>query len=440
MNRPSICLENVHLIPSADGVPIVCDAYVEDGIVAGIDGGRSARQPADIRIDCSSSVAIPGLFNLHVHCRPERALSDGLPVPVWHRRVDLLSRHMTEHDAYVGGLIAFGEMLLSGVTGSMVMTRYFNNAADAAEALGIRSIVVPLAGDGGGVERGDLDDLASSLQLIRERHHGMRSRRQQLWPGFDSPLTTSTNGMRTVAATARELGVGIHTHMAETQYEVDAFREKRGPSEPVALRDAGVLSERTVLAHCNWLSDDDIDLLAETRTAVVHNPASNMRFASGVCRVPELKEAGVKLALGTDGMLSGYELNMFTAMRATAMLHRISTKDANVLTSADVFAMATEDAAAMIGMGTGRIEVGAVADITVLDMSGIHLQPYRRDPLNDKDLLNLIVWCARPSDVQHVICDGELLVHERSLQRLDEKEIRMQAVQADSRLRPLITP
>jgi 5-methylthioadenosine/S-adenosylhomocysteine deaminase len=247
-------------------------------------------------------------------------------------------------------------------------------------------------------------------------------------------------GMSKVAATARELGMGIHTHMAETQYEVDAFLEKRGLSEPVALRDAGVLSDRTVLAHCNWLSDEDIDLLAETQTAVVHNPASNMRFASGVCRVPELKEAGVKLALGTDGMLSGYELNMFTAMRATAMLHRISTKDANVLTSADVFAMATESAAAMIGLGMGRIDVGAVADIAVLDMSGIHLQPYRRDPLNDEDLLNLIVWCARPSDVQHVICDGELLVHERSLQRLDEKEIRMQAVQADSRLRPLITP
>jgi 5-methylthioadenosine/S-adenosylhomocysteine deaminase len=122
-----------------------------------------------------------------------------------------------------------------------------------------------------------------------------------------------------------------------------------------------------------------------------------MRFASGVCRVPELQEAGVKLALGTDGMLSGYELNMFTAMRAAAMLHRISTKDANVLTSADVFAMATEGAAAAVGMGTGRIEVGAVADIAVLDMRGIHLQPYRRDPLNDKDLLNLIIWCARPT-------------------------------------------
>jgi 5-methylthioadenosine/S-adenosylhomocysteine deaminase len=440
MTHPSVCLENVHLVPSARAAPVVCDAYVEDGVVAAIDEGRSSPQPADVRIDCSRSVAIPGLLNLHVHCRPQRALSDGLPVPVWHRRVDLLSRHMTEHDAYVGGLIAYGEMLLSGVTGSMVMTRYFNNAADAAGALGIRSIVVPLAGDGGGVERGDLDDLASSLRLIRDRHDRTGRRRQELWPGFDSPLTTSKDGMSKVAAAARELGVGIHTHMAETQYEVEAFRQKRGLSEPVALRDAGVLGDRTVLAHCNWLSDDDIDLLAETQTAVVHNPASNMRFASGICRVPELKEAGVKLALGTDGMLSGYELNMFTAMRATAMLHRISTKDANVLTSADVFAMTTESAAAMVGVGTGRLGVGAVADIAVLDMSGIHLQPYRRDPLNDQDLLNLIVWCARPSDVQHVLCDGELLVRDRALQRLDEREIRMQAIQADSRLRPLITP
>jgi 5-methylthioadenosine/S-adenosylhomocysteine deaminase len=440
MTLPSVCLENVHLVPSARVAPIVGDVYIDNGVVASIDERKSTSQPADVRIDCSSSVAIPGLFNLHVHCRPERALSDGLPVPVWHQRVDLLSRHMTEQDAYVGGLIAYGELLLSGVTSSMVMTRHFASAADAAEALGVRSVVVPLAGDGGGVDRGDLDDLDSSLQLIRDRHARSQGSRHELWPGFDSPLTTSIDGMRNVAVTASQLGVGIHTHMAETQYEVESFRAKRGMSEPSALRDSGVLGEKTVLAHCNWLTDDDIDLMAETRTAVVHNPASNMRFSSGVCRVPELKEAGVRLALGTDGMLSGYQLNVFSAMRAAAMLHRIWTSDSNVLTSADVFSMVTESAAGALGFEGGRIAVGAAADIAVLDMTGIHLQPYRRDPLNDQDLLNLIVWCARPSDVQHVLCDGELLVKDRSLQRVDEKEIRMRAVDADIRLRPLITP
>ncbi|MGH2736513.1 MAG: amidohydrolase family protein [Actinomycetota bacterium] len=434
--RGSILLADVHLIASADADPVVCDLYVEDGAIAAIDESRSKRQPTDAMLDCSDHVAIPGLCNLHVHCRPERALSDGMPVPVWHRRVDLISRHMTEEDSYVGGLIAFGEMLLAGVTTSVVMTRHFEGAARAAQALGVRSVVVPLAGDGGGVERGDLDDLGESIDVVNG--YTDPGGRVQMWPGFDSPLTTSLDGMKRVSKAADSRGLGMHTHLAETRYEVETFLEKRGRSEPQALAETNVLGPRTLLAHCNWLTDEEIGMLAETSTAVVHNPTSNMRFASGICRAVELREAGVKVTLGTDGMLSGYQLNMFVAMRTAAMLHRISRRDASVLTARDVLEMATSIAGSVVATGAGRLEVGAPADIAVLDMTGIHLQPYRRDPANDSDLLNLVVWCAQPSDVQHVLCDGEIVVRDRRLAGVPKDEIRRRANMTDERLRPLI--
>jgi 5-methylthioadenosine/S-adenosylhomocysteine deaminase len=244
--------------------------------------------------------------------------------------------------------------------------------------------------------------------------------------------------MQKVAAVSEENDLGIHTHMAETQYEIRAFREKKGVPEPNGLAEAGVLGPRTLLAHCNWLTDDDIELLASTSTSVVHNPSSNMRFASGICRPIELREAGVNVALGTDGMLSGYELNMFAAMRAAAMLQRIDRLDPTALTSADVLEMATSVAGSILGTCTGHIEIGAPADVVVLDMSGLHLAPYRRDPLNDRDLLNLLVWCGRPSDVTHVIVDGEMLVRDRELTRMSSAEIRARSEATDARLRPLI--
>lgn len=433
----SILLSDVHLIAAADADPVVCDLYVEDGLIAAVNDPGRAEQPTDVGIDCSHHVAIPGLANLHVHCRPERALSDGMPVPEWHRRVDLISRQMTEEDSYVGGLIAFGEMLLAGVTTSVVMTRHFSGAARAAEALGLRAVVVPLAGDGGGVERGDLDDLRPSLDIVAGYEDP--GARVQMWPGFDSPLTTSLDGMRAVSKTATEGSFGIHTHMAETRYEVDAFKEKRGTSEPQALAETGILGPRTLLAHCNWLTDEDISLLASTSTSVVHNPTSNMRFASGVCRVPDLREAEVAVALGTDGMLSGYQLNMFVAMRTTSMLQRIIHGDAAMFTSRDVLDMTTSVAGSIVGTGAGRLDVGSPADIAIIDMSGLNLQPYRRDALNDPDLLNLIIWCAQPADVEHVICAGEIVVRDRHTVRVSAHEIRSKASETDARLRPLIS-
>jgi 5-methylthioadenosine/S-adenosylhomocysteine deaminase len=432
----SILLADVHVIASAESEPVVCDLYIEQGRIASIDRSRSHPQSADVRLKCSHHVAIPGLANLHVHCRPGRALSDGLPVPEWHRRVDLISRHMSEEDSYVGGLIALGEMLLAGVTSAVVMTRHFAGAARAAERLGARAVVVPLAGDGGGVERGDLDDLESSLRLVASYQDP--DGRVDMWPGFDSPLTTSLDGMRAVSTLAEVRGVGIHTHMAETMYEVEAFKEKRGLSEPEAFLQTGILGARSLLAHCNWLSDDEIVVLAESSTAVVHNPTSNMRFASGICRIVELREAGVDVALGTDGMLSGFELNMFSAMRTTSRLHRIVRSDSSILSSADVFGMATSVAGSILNTGAGRLEIGSPADVAVIDMSGLHLQPYRRDTANDPDLLNLIVWCVQPSDVRHVIVDGEIVVRNGRLTRIFNEDIRHLAQKTDARLRPLI--
>ena len=429
-------MANAHVIRDSLSKPIVCNVYVEDGTIRALESNPQPSEATDDLIDCSDHVVIPGLANLHLHSRPARALSDGLPVHVWHRRIDKLSRVMSPEDARVGALVAFGEMLRGGVTSAIVMTRYFQDAASAAVELGTRAIAVPLAGDTDAVAKGDLDDLHADLQAVRDHHQ--RSDRVSLWPGFDSPLTTTREGMRAVASTSAELGLGLHTHMAESRHEVDTFHERHGKFEGEVLDEEGLIKPGTVLAHCNWLEKEDFERFAERQVTVIHNPVSNMRFASGVCPIGELAEWKIRVALGTDGMLSGYQLNMFDAMRAAMMLQRISRHDSSALGVSEVFRMATENGSSVLKSNSGRIEVGAAADMAVINMSGLHLQPYRRDPLNDQDLLNLVVWCARPSDVQHVLCDGDVVVKDWRLTSTPEQVIRNRSNAVDERLRPLI--
>ncbi len=438
MSQASLCLERVHLVPSAHDAPVVCHVYVADGRIAEIDPELKPVQPVDEVLDCSQHVAIPGLANLHLHCRPGRALNDGMPVPVWHKAVDKIAQAMQPEDSYTGALLAYGEMLLGGVTSSLVMTRFFDHAARAAEDLGIRSAVVPLAGDGRGAHGHALDELEPALQTIRDDRRAADAR-VQLWPGFDSPLSTSFDGMKAVARLAEERRLGLHAHMAETEFEVSKFRQTNDRSEGAAFLDAGLMRERAVLAHCNWLDERDVERFLQTGAAVVHNPTSNMKFASGVCEVRALRKAGVKVALGTDGMLSNFRLDMFDAMRGAANLQRIHTGDATALTAADVLEMATVNGASILQPQTGEIAEGWVADLAVIDMRGLHLQPYRRDPLNDPDLLNLIVWCARASDVQHVVCDGRVVVRDRALTLGSADEIAERVRATDARMRPLLS-
>ena len=295
--------------------------------------------------------------------------------------------------------------------------------------------MIPLAGDGGGAQNGALDPLDESLALLDEKATNDDDT-VQLWPGFDSPLTTSIEGMTLVAGAAERLGTGLHAHMAETTYEVDTFRAKRGAEECDVFRDVGLLRERAVIAHCNWLESRDVENFAAAGASVVHNPTSNMKFASGVCDVGALVDAGVNVALGTDGMLSNFTLNMFDAMRGAAMLHRIHNRDASLMSASQVLTMATENGAKLFDPRIGRLEEGWIADVTVIDMSGLHLQPYRRTVEADRDLLNLLVWCARPSDVSHVVCDGRIVVSDRRLVNVSEEQIRARAHSTDERLRP----
>ncbi|MCD6033913.1 MAG: ssnA, partial [Thermomicrobiales bacterium] len=243
------------IVLDTSAAPRLANVYVRDGLIADVTTERRSAQQT-LRRD--GAILIPGLVNLHLHTRPGRALGDGLPLMVWHERwADGLTLRMQEGDAYAGAALAFSECLLGGTTAVVVMTPHYLEAAQAARDLGIRAIVVPLAVDEPEA-RGTGDDLLASIETIAALG-SQRGERVQVWLGFDGVGTTSEDGIRAVADAARSIPLGIHTHISEAEEDARQPHGAKGLSGVRYLADCGLLdqSEPVVLAHCNWLTEEE---------------------------------------------------------------------------------------------------------------------------------------------------------------------------------------
>ena len=172
----------------------------------------------------------------------------------------------------------------------------------------------------------------------------------------------------------------------------------------------GLLDERTVLAHCVWLDDAEIAILARTGATVAHNPVSNLKLASGIARIPDMLAAGVRVTVGTDGAISGNDLDIWMALRLAATLHRAASLDAGAVTTAQALRMVTLDAAAALGAADrlGSLEPGKLADMILIDLKRPHAVPLF-DPLT-----HLVFSCAK-SDVRHVFVGGRQVVRDGAL-------------------------
>lgn len=396
---------------------------VENGRFAAVQ--RGARAPAvDRVIDGRGRALLPGLVNCHMHTRPGRALGDEMSLFEWHALYpDGLCRAMTVEDARAGGLVAFAEALRSGTTTVIDMTCKPEGAIRAAEEIGIRAFVTPLAADHDRTDGGACDSYQEMLPLIEAEAPRRRSGRVQYWLGYDAINGVSSATLQQMAADAKRLGIGIHGHMSESREDTAWAPRTVGLDPAVYLHRAGVLGPTTVLAHCNWLTAEEIGLLASTGTSVSHNPTSNMKLGTGVCPVPDLLRAGVNVGLGTDGMLSNFHLDMFEVMRGACLLQRIHRLDAAALSSHAVLEMATRGGARAVGLGDelGVIAPGRRADAILIELDRPHLRP-RLGGAHD-NLIALLVWCARGSDVHTALVDGEVVVEAGRLTRITETEI-----------------
>ena len=372
---------------------------------------------ADTVIDGHGKLIIPGLVNTHTHLSMTlfRGMADDLPLDRWlNDHIWPAEAHLNGEYCHAGALLGCVEMIRSGTTAFNDMYFYMDDVARAVDEAGLRCVL-----SHGMIDLGDDDkmraEIRESLRIIRECH-GMADGRIKVALGPHSPYTCSEELLRETARLAAEHGVGIHIHVSETENEVREVSEAHGMSPVEYLDSTGVLGPGTVAAHCVWLKENEMEILSERGVKVSHNPSSNMKLASGISPVPELMGRGVNVSIGTDGAASNNNLDMFEEMKTASLLQKVSLHDPTALPAMDVFRMATVNGAKALGVNSGLIEEGGLADIVVLNTRRPHLTPWRKPASH-------LVYSASGADVDTVICDGRILLLEGELKVLDEEYV-----------------
>ena len=413
------------------GSVLIDDAQIAAvGPVEAVDSHRLASE-AEI-VDATSRAVLPGLHNCHLHSGLLRGTAESLSLWDWLKTyVDPAHRALTPEIAEVASLQCYAESLLAGTTSVMDMWRFMEGSAAAAAKLGIRATLVPYVAD---VEGYDYFETTASNRRLLEAWPTADDGRVRSWVGLEHLFYCTPSAFRSAVALAEEFDTGIHTHSSETIWEVRESLQRFGVRPIEEMFNRGVLSERTVIAHCVWLDDREIEMLARTSTAVAHCPCSNMKLSSGSARVGALRGAGVTVGLGSDGEKENNNLDLFEEMKFASLLQKVSTLDPTTGDPWDVLAMATIDGAATLGLErvTGSLEVGKRADVICVALDGLHTTPVLHG--RDFNVAAHLVFSSSGRDVADVWVDGRRLVAGGTPTTFDVAVVRAQAQAAAEEL------
>ncbi|CUK04026.1 5-methylthioadenosine/S-adenosylhomocysteine deaminase [Ruegeria denitrificans] len=365
------------------------------------------------------SLLMPGLVNAHCHSGILRGTAEGLPVWDWLRMyIDPMHRVLNAREAETASWLCYAESALAGSTTIVDMWRYMHGSAKAADTIGTRSVLVPYVG-----EHPDYDyfeTLESNEQLLKDWHRKSNGR-INVWVGLEHLFYASPEKHRDFIDLALKYDTGFHTHSNEAEIELREMDRRYGKRSVHVLRDLGFFEPRnTLLAHCVWLDDTEIEIIAENGVGVAHNPVSNMKLASGIAPVEKLLRAGVAVGIGTDGEKENNNLDMFDDMKCTSLLGKLNNLNASALDAWEVLRMGTIDGARSIGLENeiGSLEAGKKADIIAVRTDTPRMTPL----IGDGEFFNLhynLVHSARGSDVVMTMVDGNQIVKEGRLVTAD---------------------
>lgn len=387
--------------------------------------GSLTLEAAEI-IDLPDHVVMPGLINAHGHASMSlfRGLADDLPLMDWLQNHiwPAESRWVDEAFTQEGALLAMAEMIRSGTTTFSDMYFYPNVVAKAAAGAHMRcQLSFPILDFPTNWAQNADEYLRKGLQLHDDyRNHPLVN----VAFGPHGPYTVSDEPLKKVAAYSVETNMGVQIHLHETAFEVDEAVNTKGQRPIARLNDLGLLTPQLQAVHMTQLTDDEIQLLAETGTHVIHCPESNLKLASGFCPVAKLIAAGVNVALGTDGAASNNDLDMFSEMRTAALLAKGVAQDPSAVPAAMALQMATINGAKALGLDdiTGSLEVGKAADMIAIHLNDVTCQPHYH-------LESQLVYATPASQVTDSWIGGKQVMKNRTLTTID-----LDAVIAKARL------
>jgi 5-methylthioadenosine/S-adenosylhomocysteine deaminase len=313
----------------------------------------------------------------------------------------------------------------------MDMWRFMEGSAEVAEQLGIRATLVPYVADEVGFDY--FETIESNRRLLESHRVGAHGR-VRTWVGLEHLLYCSAECFTEAVALMKEFDTGLHTHSSESTWEVEQSLERWGRRPIEVLHDRGILGPLTVVAHCVWLSDREIELLAETGTSVAHCPCSNMKLSSGPARVGDIRRGGVDVGLGSDGEKENNNLDILEEMKFASLLQKVTTLDPTSGDPWDVLQMATSEGAAVLGLGalTGSLETGKRADVVTVSLTGLHTTPVMHG--SEFNVPAHLVFSASGHDVRDVWVDGTRLLERGVPTTFDIAHVRSEAQAAAEEL------
>jgi 5-methylthioadenosine/S-adenosylhomocysteine deaminase len=368
-----------------------------------------ARYPDARRMSFPRRLLMPGLINAHCHSGLLRGTAEGLPLWDWLRLfIDPMHRVLRPGEAEAASWLCYAEAVLSGTTTVVDMWRFMDGSARAASAIGNRVVMVPYVGARQGYDY--FDTLDDNERLI-ETWQGKANGRIMPWVGLEHFFYADEAGYARAIALAQRYRTGFHTHSNESADDVREMDKRYGLRPIELLERHGLLeADRVLLAHCIWLNDTELDILARHRVGVAHNPTSNMKLASGAAPVDLMLQAGIAVGLGSDGEKENNNLDLFEEMKFASLLAKFSRMNAAALDSWDVLRMATHGGARALGLES---VIGSLEPAKKADIIAVRLDTPRMTPIVTGELFNLhhnLVHAAQGGDVDMTMIDGAVVV------------------------------
>ncbi len=412
MESYDLIIRSAIILPSAKRA----DVAISDGIIKKISDRIEERGREEIRAE--GKILSPAFANMHTHVSMSllRGLGSDLPLMDWLQKViwPLEGEFVSPEFVRAGAELGILEMIRSGTTLFMDMYFFEEEIASVVEEAGIR----------GGLGFGILDFPTKVASKPEEYIERARAFAKSL-KGSDSffPVlcphavyTCSPDTLIKARELAEEEDLYLHIHLSETKEEVERTREEYGNTPVMHLEKLGFLSEKVIAAHMVWVDREEMEIFKKRGAKAVHCPESNLKLGSGIAPVKDYLERGVHLCLGTDGPASNDNLDMLEETSTTAKLHKGTNRDPRAITSLQALEIATLNGFSAVGIKAGRVEEGYEADLVLINTDSPHLQPIY-DPVAQ------VVYSARSSDIDTVICRGKVIMEKGEVKTLDEERI-----------------
>ncbi len=403
------------------------DLLIENNRIADIDRRINADH-CEV-IDAGGKAVIPGMIQTHIHLTQTllRGQADDLELLDWlKQRVWPLEGAHTPESNYISAKLGIAELVKGGTTSiiDMETVHHTESAFEAILETGFRAISGKCMMDYGkgvpaSLREETRDSIDESLRLLKKWHDTGGGRIEYAFaPRFVVSCTEKL--LKEVRDLSREYGVMVHTHASENRGEIQLVQKDRGMRNIQYLHSLGLTGEQVLLAHCIWVDDEEMKILADTGTRIAHCPSSNMKLASGIAKIPELLQMNACVSLAADGAPCNNNLDMFREMRHAALIQKARTLSPTVMPALTVFEMATLGGAKAMGKENdlGSLETGKLADIVLVDMATSHNAPWEAG-----DVISQLVYSATAADVNTTIIDGQVLMKDRTLTTISEETV-----------------